>query len=320
MHVQDPRNRAESTPQTPIRPESALKSALETDKQTLQCTGTKTPNTTDTAEPEQEPEPQTKQEHVQTPEREEAMSVLSSDASPHDSDFDFLQISTEAGFSLLSPSPQRRSFTGSETEFVAGPLASPPLSSSGSSAACSPSRFFKSPCVTSGNKTRTDRTGKTPQRRTIVPIRLATPKRLMEAIDELSQREDKEAVASAVGQDESEEKPAVVPTARAVRKASTSSTPPRTPSPSSRQELLARRLKDVFDRTDDDERQSVRGAVKSPALSTRKAYRVDTSSSLLVRELAVPAHARRRVREQLHVRQALPARLARLLRNAAVVR
>lgn len=66
---------------------------------------------------------------------------------------------------------------------------------------------------------------------------------------------------------------------RSARKASTSSTPPRTPSPSSRQQLLSRRLKDVFDRTDDDEeREVVRGAMKSPATTGKK---TDATPSLL---------------------------------------
>ncbi|GMF14779.1 unnamed protein product [Phytophthora lilii] len=228
-------------------------------------------------EPEQELEKQTQ---VQTPERDEEISVISSDVSPHDSDFDFLQVNTDTGFSLLTPSPHRRSFTGS-VDAELGPLASPPLSR-GSSAACSPSRFFKSPLVTSaGTKSRDKRTVKTPQRRTIVPIRLATPKRLLEAIDSLSQQEEKaltpiteEGGASTGTQD-------LPPTLQLVKKGVTSMTPPRTPSPPSKQQMFSRRLKDVFDRSDDEERETMRGALKSPALAGKKAYLVDTSSSLL---------------------------------------
>ncbi|EGZ11180.1 hypothetical protein PHYSODRAFT_520155 [Phytophthora sojae] len=149
-----------------------------------------------------------------------------------------------------------------------GPLASPPLSSRASSAACSPSRFFKSPLASAGSKNAGKKAAATtPQRRTIVPIRLGTPKRLLEAIDSLSQQEEKAPAPIAAG------------SVRSARKASTSSTPPRTPSPSSRQQLLSRRLKDVFDRTDDDEeREVVRGAMKSPATTGKK---TDATPSLL---------------------------------------
>ncbi|KAG6975356.1 hypothetical protein JG688_00002474 [Phytophthora aleatoria] len=226
-------------------------------------------NATETTQkqPEPEPELEMKRQQVQTP--DEAMSVISSDVSPHDSDFDFLQLNSDAGFSLLTPSPLRRGFAVSslDMEMVAGPLASPPLSSRGSSAACSPSRFLKSPLVTSTRSTgKEKRAVKTPQRRSIVPIRVATPKRLLQAIDSLHEQEDKEPAADKVETDEP------------VRKTSTSATPPRTPSPSYRQQLLSRRLKDVFDRTDDDDERGIgRGAVKSPATGRR----VDTSASLL---------------------------------------
>ncbi|RAW35080.1 hypothetical protein PC110_g8601 [Phytophthora cactorum] len=226
-------------------------------------------NATETTQkqPEPEPELEMKRQQVQTP--DEAMSVISSDVSPHDSDFDFLQLNSDAGFSLLTPSPLRRGFAVSslDMEMVAGPLASPPLSSRGSSAACSPSRFLKSPLVTSTRSTgKEKRAVNTPQRRSIVPIRVATPKRLLEAIDSLHEQEDKEPAADKVETNEP------------VRKTSTSATPPRTPSPSYRQQLLSRRLKDVFDRTDDDDERGIgRGAVKSPATGRR----VDTSASLL---------------------------------------
>ncbi|KAI9981775.1 hypothetical protein PInf_009545 [Phytophthora infestans] len=217
-------------------------------------------------QPEPEPELEMKRQQVQTPEEE--MSVISTDVSPHDSDFDFLQLNSDAEFSLLTPSPHRRSFAGSSlgVEMVAGPLASPALSSR-SSAACSPSRFFKSPLVTRTRSTgKEKRAAKTPQRRSIVPIRVTTPKRLLETIDSLSEQENKAPTTDKVG------------LKAPVRKTSTSATPPRTPSPSSRQMLLSRRLKYVFDRTDDDEeRGTVRGAMKSPATGRQ----VDTSASLL---------------------------------------
>ncbi|KAG6582998.1 Metallothionein-like protein [Phytophthora cinnamomi] len=245
---------------------------------------------TQTDEPEQEQE-------AQTPERDEPLSVLSSDASPHDSDFDFLQLGAEdahAGLSsLLTPSPspspshRRGLFSGPldvELELL-GPLASPPLSSRASSAACSPSRFFRSPLApTTGGRSARKKAPKTPQSRSVVPTRLGAPKRLLEAIDSLGQHEEKPPAPVAV-----EVKQGIVnadsvqaASARPVRKASTASTPPRTPSPSIRQQLLSRRLKDVFDRADDDEeREVVRGAMKSPAVAGKKTRRVDTTPSLL---------------------------------------
>ncbi|KAJ8578340.1 hypothetical protein ON010_g863 [Phytophthora cinnamomi] len=125
---------------------------------------------------------------------------------------------------------------------------------------------------------------KTPQSRSVVPTRLGAPKRLLEAIDSLGQHEEKPPAPVAV-----EVKQGIVnadsvqaASARPVRKASTASTPPRTPSPSIRQQLLSRRLKDVFDRADDDEeREVVRGAMKSPAVAGKKTRRVDTTPSLL---------------------------------------
>ncbi|OWZ24134.1 hypothetical protein PHMEG_000890 [Phytophthora megakarya] len=215
-----------------------------------------------------------KEQQVQTPEQDEALSVISSDVSPHDSDFDFLQLNTDSGFSLLTPSPARTvRCSDLDVELVAGPLVSPPLSCA-SSAACSPSRFFKSPLVTSSKPTSKKRT-KTPKRRTIVPIRLATPKRLLEAIDSVFKQEDEPEAENTTMPDKLDVKVHRDASARA-RKASTSSTPPRTPSPSARQ-LLSRRLKDVFDRTDDDERESIRGTAKFPT----NGRRIDSSASLL---------------------------------------
>ncbi|ETN02552.1 hypothetical protein PPTG_16173 [Phytophthora nicotianae INRA-310] len=243
---------------SPKRAERSDAAGSESDVQTTD----RPQNATETAEtqPEPEPEMEMKQQQAQTP--DEALSVISSDVSPHDSDFDFLQLNSDSELSLLTPSPHRRSFAGRslDVEMVAGPLASPPLSSR-SSIACSPSRFFKSPLVTSNRPTgKEKRTVKTPQRRSIVPIRVATPKRLQEAIDSLNEQEDKEPPADKV---------------KSKRKISASATPPRTPSPSSRQELLSRRLKDVFDRIDDG--GIVRGAMKSAATDRQ----VDTASSML---------------------------------------
>ncbi|KAG7384822.1 hypothetical protein PHYPSEUDO_002208 [Phytophthora pseudosyringae] len=276
-----PATDAPAADQTPICPASATKSAPNSGEQVPDYNEVKTQvqaaTEAETTQPEPEPERATNPQQAQTPERDEALSVISSDVSPHDSDFDFLQFNSDAGFSLLTPSPHRRGFTGSSlgVEMVAGPLTSPPLSSRGSSAACSPSRFFKSPLVT-----RPKSAAKMAQRRTIVPIRL------LEAIDSLSQQEEK--VAAPTTKEEEEAATAAVPDKVEIkvrgdavrpRKASTSFTPPRTPSPSARQQLLSRRLKDVFDRTDDDEeREIIRGTLKSPAVSGR---RVDASASLL---------------------------------------
>ncbi|KAL4150977.1 hypothetical protein PRNP1_010363 [Phytophthora ramorum] len=255
----------ETAAETPIRAKIAQKS----EQQVPDCRGTKTlvQAPTDAAETETTlPEPEQELEMMQTPENDE-ISVLSSDVSPHDSDFDFLQTSTDdghAGFSLLTPSPhRRRAFLGS-LELEMGPVGSPPLSGA-SSVACSPSRFFKSPLVTRNSERRAV---KTPQRRTIVPMRLTTPKRLLEAIDSLSQQEEKELAPI---EEERETKRETQVSGARLRKASTSATPPRTPA------RKQRRLEDVFG--DDETRESIRGALKSPALVGKKTYRVDTSSS-----------------------------------------
>ncbi|KAL3660785.1 hypothetical protein V7S43_014187 [Phytophthora oleae] len=257
-----------------IHSETASKAALNDKKQEVpDCTEEKMQLQTATqaeTQPEQEPE-----EQIQTPDQEERLSVISSDLSPHDSDFDFLQIHTDAGFSLLTPSPHRRD-SALDVEMAAGPLASPPLSSRGSSAACSPSRFFKSPLVTRNSSKKEKRAARTPQRRTIVPIRLATPKRLQEAIESLGQQEDQVEDGAAMPNKLRLKLPEGSQQASSARprKTSTSSTPPRTPSPSSRQQMLSRRLKDVFDRSDenDEERQVIRGALKLPAGTNRRVY------------------------------------------------
>ncbi|KAE9035760.1 hypothetical protein PR003_g9251 [Phytophthora rubi] len=242
--IQDSSSDAHAPTQTPNRPESAATTSNKTQIQTQ--------THTDATEQEQEPE-----QELET----EQLSVLPSD-------LDFLE-DAHGSFSLLTPSPHRRGFFSGDAELeTAGPLASPPLS------ACSPSRFFKSPLVTSAGANRAER--KTPQRRSIVPIRLGTPKRLLEAIDSLSQQEEKVSVEVEQGIVNADSVQGL--STRPVRRASTSSTPPRTPSPSSRQQLLARRLKDVFDRTDEDEE---RGIGSGAATTGKKTYRVDTTPSLL---------------------------------------
>ncbi|RQM14544.1 hypothetical protein DD237_003153 [Peronospora effusa] len=155
--------------------ENAARTGLSSKKQVRNVTEIKTQPQTDAVEPEQEQDVDI--QPTPTSEKNEERSVISSDVSPHDSsDFDFLQMNSDSNVSLLTPSRHRDVV---DTERTSPHL----LSSRGSSDVCSPSKFFKSPLGTS------IQTSKTLQRHNVVPIRLAKPKRLLEAIDSFCQQE-----------------------------------------------------------------------------------------------------------------------------------
>ncbi|CAI5709400.1 unnamed protein product [Peronospora destructor] len=128
---------------------------------------------TDAVEPEQEQDVEMQQ--IQSSEKDEEVSVISSQVLPPDGNFDLLQTNPDSNWSLLTPSRHRHA--------VDSELTSPHLlSSCGSNGVCSPSKFFKSPLRTSLQ------TSTTLQHHNVVPIRLATPKRLLEATDSLCQQ------------------------------------------------------------------------------------------------------------------------------------
>ncbi|RLN55890.1 hypothetical protein BBJ28_00019823, partial [Nothophytophthora sp. Chile5] len=248
------------------------------------------------------------EEQVQTPEPDEELSVISSDASPHDSVFEFLHLhvvdaDVDAGgsaFSLFSPSPRHGKLRVDRTTALdTAQLLSPPLSR-GSSAACSPSRFFRSPLVPT-SKSRTGAATKTSQcRRTVAP--------LLEAIDSLGQQEEKTGFprikqevaspAAAAKVDDARVKremlgeDLVVPsflspwtqlTSTAHSKTSASATSQRTPS--TRQQQLSRRLKDVFDRTEDDDegdQSATSRTTTSPGANAKGQQHLNGSTSSLL--------------------------------------
>ncbi|CAH0519301.1 unnamed protein product [Peronospora belbahrii] len=262
--------------------ESAAKSAFKDEKKVRNAAEDKQHLQTDAVEPEQEKDVEMEQEKAQSIRRDgEEYNVNFSSVSPHDSNFDLLQMNTDSDFSVPMSSPHCRDFVRSfDTRLMSGPLASPSLSSCGSSALCSPSRFFKSPLRTS------IQTLKTPPCRELTPIRLATPKRLSDTIDLLCQQEEKKtrpttsedgmvAAATLVDIELKQGNPRenVMSTRARLRKESTVAAPPRTPTLSAKQQLLSCCQKGVVDRTKDvKEREIARDVPKTPARTSSKAY------------------------------------------------
>ncbi|RLN02664.1 hypothetical protein BBJ28_00008741 [Nothophytophthora sp. Chile5] len=298
------RTEHQNAQETAEQVETSSNSGQETTKPPREAHDDDKAATTELQESDEEQE-----EQVQTPEPDEELSVISSDASPHDSVFEFLHLhvvdadvdADRTAFSLFSPSPRRGKLrSGLTTELDTAQLLSPPLSR-GSSAACSPSLFFRSPLVPT-SKSRTGAAAKTPtSRRAVAP--------LMEAIDSLGQHEEKTdfpcvkqevgaspaAAAKVDGAHVKREtlgEDLVVPsflspwtplTSAAHSKTPTSATSQRTPS--ARQQQLSRRLKDVFDRTDDDDdegQSATSRAATSPGANAKgQQHQNDSTSSLL---------------------------------------
>ncbi|TDH69863.1 hypothetical protein CCR75_008492 [Bremia lactucae] len=120
----------------------------------------------DTTQPEQEPE----SKRVQTPENDDALSVISSNVSLHDSDFDFSPLDFDKNFTLLTPPPHRRIFANFSKD-SSGKLSTPsPVYVSNSSTMSSPSQYMKSSEPTIATSIGKEKqTVKTPQRRSNVP-------------------------------------------------------------------------------------------------------------------------------------------------------